>query len=106
MSIREMLDQYKGTYGKPDTMMLFANDMLFCSAFNPVNAPEALFYRFEQCQEIQFLAPDPFFHMQVINNTVHLLMQASIFPLKEFVESLQCSELVGLTLLMGLILID
>jgi hypothetical protein len=31
-----MLDQLKGTYSKPDTMMLFANDMLFCSAFNPV----------------------------------------------------------------------
>ncbi len=26
MSIREMLDQLEGTYGKQDTMMLFAND--------------------------------------------------------------------------------
>jgi hypothetical protein len=27
MSIREMLDQLEGTYGKPDTMTLFANDI-------------------------------------------------------------------------------
>jgi hypothetical protein len=26
MSIREMLDQLEGTYGKPDTKALFAND--------------------------------------------------------------------------------
>jgi hypothetical protein len=29
MSIREMLNQLKGTYGNPDTMMLFTNDTLF-----------------------------------------------------------------------------
>jgi hypothetical protein len=52
MSIREMLDQLKGTYSKPDTMTLFANNTLFCSPFNPIDAPEALFYRIEQCQEI------------------------------------------------------
>ncbi len=84
MSIREMLNQLKGTFGKPNTMMLFANDMFFCSPFNPVDAPEALFYRIEQCQEIQVLARDPYSDMLVINNTVCLLMQASIFPLKEF----------------------
>jgi hypothetical protein len=84
MSIREMLDQLKGIYGKTDTMMLFANDMLFCSPFNPIDAPEALFYRLEKCQEIQVLAHDPYSDMQVINNAVHLLMQASIFLLKEF----------------------
>jgi hypothetical protein len=81
MSIREMLDQLKETYSKPDTMTLFANDTLFRSAFNPIKAPEALFYRIKQCQEIQVLARDP---MQVIINAVCLLMQASIFPLKEF----------------------
>jgi hypothetical protein len=47
ISIREILDQLEGTYSKPDTMMLFANDMLFQSAFNPIDAPEALFYRIE-----------------------------------------------------------
>jgi hypothetical protein len=84
MSIRDMLDQLKGTYGKPYTMTLFANDTLFRSAFNPIDAPEALFYKIKQYQEIQVLARDPYSDMQVINNAVHLLMQASIFLLKEF----------------------
>ena len=65
MSIREMLNQPEGTYGKQDTMTLFANDTLFRSPFNPVDAPEAFFYRSEQCQEIQVLARDPYSDMQV-----------------------------------------
>jgi hypothetical protein len=52
MSIKEMLDQLKGTYGKQDTMTLLVNDMLFLSPFNLVDATEAPFYRIEQCQEI------------------------------------------------------
>jgi hypothetical protein len=84
MSIIEMLNQLKGTYGKLDTTTLFANDTLFRTPFNPVDAPEALFYRIEQCQEIKVLARDPYSDMQVINNATCLLMQASIFPLKEF----------------------
>jgi hypothetical protein len=55
MSIRKMLDPLEGTYGKPNTMTLFTNDTLFHSPFNPVDAHEALFYRIEQCQEIQVL---------------------------------------------------
>jgi hypothetical protein len=43
MSIRAMLDQLKGTCGKPDTMTLFAKDMLFQSPFSPVDAHEALY---------------------------------------------------------------
>ncbi len=70
MSIRAMLDQLKGTYGKPDTMTLFANNTLFWKPFNLVDAPEALFYRIEQCQEIQVLAHDPYLDMQVINSAV------------------------------------
>jgi hypothetical protein len=46
---KEMLDQFEGTYGKPDTMTLFANNTLVRSAFNLANAPEAPFYRKEQC---------------------------------------------------------
>jgi hypothetical protein len=61
-------------------MTLFANDTLCQSLFTP----EALFYKTEQCQEKQVLARDPYSDMQVINNDVCLLMQASIFPLKEF----------------------
>ncbi len=43
-----------------------------------------LFYRIEQCQEIQTLAQDPYSNTQIINNAVRLLMQSNIFPLKEF----------------------
>jgi hypothetical protein len=84
MSIMNMLDQLKTTYDKPNAMTLFANNTLFCSAFNPNDAPESLFHRIEQCQEIAILARDPYSDVQVINNAVRLLMQASIFPMKEF----------------------
>jgi hypothetical protein len=84
MSIIDILDQLDGTYGKPDTMTLLQNDTHFQSAFNPTDAPESLFYRIEQCQEIQVLARDPYTDTQIINNAVWLLMQANIFPLKEF----------------------
>jgi hypothetical protein len=84
MSIMNMLDQLETTYGKPNAMTLFANNTLFRSAFNPNDAPEALFHRIEQCQEIAVLACDPYSNVQVINNAVRLLMQASIFPMKEF----------------------
>jgi hypothetical protein len=84
MSIIDILDQLDGTYGKPDTMTLLQNDTLFRSACNPTDAPKSLFYRTKQCQEIQVLAQDPYSDTQIINNAVRLLMQASIFPLKEF----------------------
>ncbi len=57
--------------------------MHFQNPFNPADAPESLFYRIEQCQEIQVLAQDPFTDTQIINNAIRLLMQSSIFPLKE-----------------------
>ncbi len=84
MSIMNMLDQLETTYGKPNAMTLFANDTLFRSAFNPNDATESLFHRIEQCQEIAVLARNPYSNIQVINNAVRLLMQASIFPMKEF----------------------
>jgi hypothetical protein len=59
MSIINILDQLDGTYGKPDTMTLLQNNTLFQSAFNPTDAPESLFYRIKQCQEIQVLTRDP-----------------------------------------------
>ena len=54
MSIINILDQLK-----PDMITLLQNDTLFRSAFNPTDAPKSLFYRIEQCQEIQVLAQDP-----------------------------------------------
>jgi hypothetical protein len=43
-----------------------------------------LFYRIEQCQEIQTLAQDPCLATLFINNAVSFLMQSHIFPIKEF----------------------
>jgi hypothetical protein len=84
MRIHTILEQLETSYGKPDTMTLFGNDTLFQSPFPANEAPEILFYRIEQCQEIQILAQDPYTPTQIINNAVRLLMQSGIFPLKEF----------------------
>ena len=84
MTILVILDQLEASYGKPDTMTLFGNDTLFRSPFPANEAPEMLFYRIEQCQEIQILAQDPYTPTQIINNAVRLLQQSGIFPLKEF----------------------
>jgi hypothetical protein len=84
MMIIVILEQLKASYGKPDTMTLFGNDTLFRSLFPANEAPEMLFYRIEQCQEIQNLAQDPYTPTQIINNVVRLLQQSGIFPLKEF----------------------
>ncbi len=85
MTILVILDQLEASYGKPDTMtLLFGNDTLFQSPFPPNKAPEMLFYRIEQCQEIQILAQDPYTPTQIINNAVRLLQQSGIFPLKKF----------------------
>jgi hypothetical protein len=84
MTILVILEQLETSYGKPDTMTLFGNDTLFQSPFPANKAPEMLFYRIEQCQEIQILAQDPYSPMQIINNAVRLMQQSGIFPLKEF----------------------
>jgi hypothetical protein len=47
-------------------------------------APEMLFYRIEQCQEIAIVAGDPYMQMQIINTVVRILMQAQVLPLNEF----------------------
>jgi hypothetical protein len=84
MTTLDILEQLETSYGKPDTMTLFANNTLFRSPFPANKAPEMLFYRIEQCQEIQILAQDPYSPTQIINNAVRLLQQLGIFPLKEF----------------------
>jgi hypothetical protein len=48
------------------------------------NLPEILFYRIEQCQEIQRIDNLPYSEEQIIANAVRILLQANIFPLKEF----------------------
>jgi hypothetical protein len=84
MSVRSILEQLEGSYGKPDMMTIHQNDLLFRSPFLPSEAPEMLFYRIEQCQEIQAIAEDPYTPKQIISNAVRLLMALGIFPLKEF----------------------
>ena len=84
MSLRAILDQLMANYGMPDAMVLFSNDTLFRSPFPSTEAPEMLFYRTEQCQEIQIIGQDPYSPTHIINVVVRLLMQSGIFPLKEF----------------------
>ena len=52
MSIEDILTQLETTYGQPDAASILANDDLFRSPFQATDAPEALFYRLEQCQEV------------------------------------------------------
>jgi hypothetical protein len=84
MSIQEILTQLKTAYGKPTPMALHNNDLLFRSPMATNDAPELLFYRIEQCQEIATLAGDPYTQMQIINTAVRILMQAQVLPSKEF----------------------
>jgi hypothetical protein len=84
MSVRLILKQLEGSYGKPNMTIIHQNDLLFQSPFLPSKAPEMLFYCIEQCQEIQTIAEDPYTPKQIISNAVRLLMTSGIFPLKEF----------------------
>jgi hypothetical protein len=84
MSIIDILGQLQVLYGKPNMMMLYTNDTLFCSPMTAGNSPKMLFYRIEQCQEIQRIGYLPYSEEQIIANAVRILLQANIFPLKEF----------------------
>ena len=77
MSVLAILNQLQDTYGKPDMMTIFTNESLFRSPMGPSDSPEVLFYRIEQCQEIQTLAKDPYTQTQIINNAVRLLQQSA-----------------------------
>jgi hypothetical protein len=84
MSIINILDQLQVFYGKPNMMILYTNDTLFRSPMTAGNLPKMLFYRIEQCQEIQCIGNLLYSNKQVIANAVRILLQANIFPLKEF----------------------
>jgi len=60
MSIIDILTQLQTSYGKPNMMTLFTNDNLFCSPMSPGDSPEMLFYRLEQCQEVQIIGQVPY----------------------------------------------
>jgi hypothetical protein len=86
MSIRDILDQLDGTYGKPDTMVLLTNNTLFRSLFNPAGTPDLLLYTgSNSARRFRSSHATPYYSdTQVINNAVRLSMQSSTFPLKEF----------------------
>jgi hypothetical protein len=82
MSVHLIIKLLETLYDKPNTMLLFHNDVSFQSPFPGTKAPEMLFYRIKQRQEIQTIAQDPYMPKQTIGNAVCLLMQSGIFPLK------------------------
>jgi hypothetical protein len=84
MSIIDILNQLQNSYGKPNMMTLFTNDALFCSPMTPGDSPEMLFYRIEQCQEVQCIGKVPYTDEQIIANAIRILAMSNIFPLKEF----------------------
>ena len=65
-------------------MTLFNNDNLFRSPMNPGNSPEMLFYRLEQCKEVQIIGQVPYTAEQIIANAIRVLATSNVFPLKEF----------------------
>jgi hypothetical protein len=84
MSIQFIFNQLEDAYGKPLAAALFVNDTLFKSAFSATEAPELLFYRIGQCQEIMTLGKLPYTPEQVIANALRLLMALQIFPTRKF----------------------
>ncbi len=50
----------------------------------PTNLPKMLFYHIKQCQEIQRIGNFLYSDEQITANAVCILVQATIFPLKEF----------------------
>ena len=84
MSIHEILTQLEDGYGKPSSGALFATDNCFKSAFGANEAPELLFYRMEQCQEIMTLGKMHYTPEQILNNALSLLMASNIFPMNKF----------------------
>ncbi len=79
MKPREMFDQITATYGRPAPAALLHNDTLFRSAYSPQDAPEVLFRRIEDCQEVQILGEDPYTAQQLLNNAVRLLLQTGLY---------------------------
>ena len=84
MTVLDILTQLQETYGKPDMMTLYVNETLYRSPMAPSDSPEMLFYRIEQCQEIQILGKVPFTTEQIIGNAVRILIGSNLLPTKEF----------------------
>jgi hypothetical protein len=84
MSIQPIFMQLENMFGQPRGLLMWSNDKIFCADFLPNNAPELLFLLVKQCQEVAIIACNPYSEKQSIANTIHLLLQFGIFPMKEF----------------------
>jgi hypothetical protein len=84
MTIIEIFDQLQDSYGKPNMMTLFNNSTLFRSPMTPGNSPEMLFYRIEQCQEIQWIRKVSYLDNQIFDTVVRILVTSNMFSLKKF----------------------
>jgi len=63
---------------------IFNNETLYRSPMAPSDSPEVLFYRIEQCQEVQIIGKVPFTTEQIIANAVRILIGSNLLPNKEF----------------------
>ena len=79
MEPQEMFIQLTATYGKPTPAALLQNDTLFRSVYSPNDAPEVLFRRIGDCQEVQILGEDPYTAQHLLNNAVRLLLQCRLY---------------------------
>ncbi len=79
MEIIDIMEQMTTTYGCPMPTALLHNDMLFQSPYSPTDAPEVLFRRIEDCQEIMTLGEDPYTPMQLLNNAIRLLLGCGLY---------------------------
>ena len=79
MEIIEIMDQLTTTYKRLMPTALLQNATLFRSAYSPIVALEVLFRRIKDCQEIQTLGDDLYTPMQLLNNTIRLLLGCGLY---------------------------
>ncbi len=56
MSIQSILTQLENMFGQPGGSLMWNNDKIIRADFLPNNAPESLFLRLDQCQEVAIIA--------------------------------------------------
>jgi hypothetical protein len=84
MSILDILNHLNTLYVHLEPMTLIQNNALFHLPFCATDAPERLFWCIKQCQEIQVITGTPYSNMQLMTNTVQVLMTSCIFPTCNF----------------------
>jgi len=79
MEIINIMEQMTTMYRLPMPTVLLQNDTLFCSPYSPIDAPDVLFCRIKDCQEIMTLGDDPYTPMQLLNNAIRLLLGCGLY---------------------------